>query len=90
MNTIWRIMVQEFAFFTVASFIEVAELGIDRQKIYNPGVSAERTDGRGFLLESPPRIRACFYVEWLCRLLHARGANVECAMHQYFQYFGVD
>lgn len=58
MNIIWSIAVQEFDMFTVASFLEAAEFGIERHEKYDPGVSAERTEGLRILLEILARIRA--------------------------------
>lgn len=42
---------QEFALFTVVSFLEAAELGIERHETYGTGISAERTEGRVIFLE---------------------------------------
>lgn len=53
MNHICRIAVQEFALFTVAAFLEVVEVDIEINETYYPGVSAERTEGRGILFEIP-------------------------------------
>lgn len=53
MNTIWRVAFQEFTLFMVLSFLEVAELGIERHETHDKGVSSERTEGRGILLEIP-------------------------------------
>lgn len=63
MNAIWRILVQEFALFTVVLFLEAAEFGIEKHETYDPGVFSEQTEGRGILLETQAKIRACFYVE---------------------------
>lgn len=72
----------------MTSFLDAA--GIERHENYNPWVSAERRNGHEVLLEITARIRACFYKERFCCLMHTRDENVECAMHAYLQSFIVD
>lgn len=77
MNSICWILIQELALFTTDAIIEVAEFSIERDETYDPGLSAERTDGRGILLEIRERTtRTCFTPECFCRLLHTRGTKV--------------
>lgn len=57
--------------------MEVTEFGIERHKTYELGESAEGTDSRAMLIEISVRIRVCFSVESVCRLLNLRGANVD-------------
>lgn len=56
----WRISVQEFVLFTLAAFLESAELCIECHETYDPEISAEQTDGRGLFLESPEEIQKPF------------------------------
>lgn len=58
MNNIRRIAVQELALYTVASFLEAAEYGSESRETHDPGVSEERTEVRGILLETSTRSSA--------------------------------
>lgn len=60
MKNIWRIAVQQFALFMVDYFAEAAEFYTRRHETYDPGVSAERTEGRVILLDVPARIQECW------------------------------
>lgn len=81
MNNIWMIAFKELALFSVVAFLEVVEFVIERQEIYYSGISAERTEVLGILLEIRSQMRTCFFVERSFLLLHTRVSNVECAIY---------
>lgn len=71
------------------AFLEVEKFGIEMYESCDPGVSVERTDGRGILFEILVRIRACFSGEREFHLLHTGATKVECAFHAYLHHLGV-
>lgn len=60
MHSIWCIAVEVFAIITVASFLEAAELGIERHETNDSGLSTLRDGGSGVLLPIPDHIK-CFF-----------------------------
>lgn len=57
MNSIWCIAV---AVFTIAAFLQWAELGLERHETNDVGVCVDPFVMRGVLLEVSERIRSCY------------------------------
>lgn len=82
MIKIWKITVQAFALLTMAAFLEMSELGIERDETYDPGLYEEQTEGRGILLEIPAQIRSFLSVESFtgCFIRPIRISSVRCML----------